>query len=127
MSQGKGTIIAYRHQAMSHFYVACELGAEHGRVLLGTLHKGQLTISEVHRFPNLPIEEKASRSWNIQQLYGEILRGLREIGTYNEPIHSVSCHSWGGDYMIFDPDGSFEPAGSSAFRFHTGAGDAGNF
>lgn len=106
MSQGKGTIIAYRHQAMSHFYVACELGAEHGRVLLGTLHKGQLTISEVHRFSNLPIEEKASRSWNIQQLYGEILRGLREIGTYNEPIHSVSCHSWGGDYMIFDPDGS---------------------
>jgi len=91
---------------MSHFYVACELGAEYGRVLLGTLHKGQLTVSEVHRFLNHPLEEKASRSWNIQHLYGEILRGLREIGTYNEPINSVSCHSWGSDYMIFDPDGS---------------------
>ncbi|MDD5139581.1 MAG: FGGY family carbohydrate kinase [Verrucomicrobiales bacterium] len=91
---------------MDNFYVACDLGVEHGRVALGTLHKGRLTISEVHRFQNLPLEEKASRLWNIPYLYGEILTGLREIGTYNEPINSISCHSWGGDYMLFDHDGS---------------------
>jgi rhamnulokinase len=91
---------------MSHFYVACELAAEYGRVLLGTLHKGQLIVSEVHHFPNHPVKEGLSRNWDIQQLYAEIVRGLREIGTYNEPINSVSCHSWGSDYMIFDRDGS---------------------
>jgi rhamnulokinase len=99
-------VIAYLHEAMDNFYVACDLGVEHGRVLLGTLRKGQLTISEVHHFKNLPIEEKSSRLWDIQHLYREILTGLREIGTFNEPINSISCHSWGGDYMLFDPDGS---------------------
>ncbi len=91
---------------MDHLYVACELGAEHGRVVLGTLRKDRLIFSEVHRFPNLPLEEKNSRSWDIPHLYAETLKGLREIGTFEESISSVSCHSWGGDYMLFGPDGS---------------------
>lgn len=91
---------------MDHLYVACELGAEHGRVVLGTLRQGRLLLSEIHRFPNRPLEDKTARSWDIPYVYAEILKGLREIGTYEESIHSVSCHSWGGDYMLFDADGS---------------------
>lgn len=90
---------------MDNFYVACELGVEHGRVVLGTLRQGRLTLSEAHRFQNTRLEENAARLWDMQHLYGEIVTGLREIGTYNEPIHSLSCHSWGGDYMLFGPDG----------------------
>lgn len=91
---------------MDHLYVACELAAEHGRVMLGTLRKGRLVISEVHRFPNLPLEEKTSRFWDMPYLYAETLKGLREIGTFEESISSISCHAWGGDYMLFDEDGS---------------------
>jgi rhamnulokinase len=91
---------------MSNFYVACDLGAEIGRVMMGTLHKGKLTMSEIRRFPNVPIEGKDSLVWNIPQLYQETLSGLREIGKYEEPVSAVSCNSWGADYLLFGSDGS---------------------
>lgn len=94
------------YEDMDNFYVACELGVEQGRVALGTLRQGRLTVSEVRRFQNVPVEEKSARVWNIPQLYAEILTGLREVGTYEEPISSVSCFSWGGDYLLFDADGT---------------------
>ena len=33
-------------------YIAIDLGAESGRVMLGTLAAGKMTLEEVHRFPN---------------------------------------------------------------------------
>ena len=45
---------------MSNYYVACDLGAESGRVSVGCLNKGKLQLSELHRFPNVPVREKDS-------------------------------------------------------------------
>jgi rhamnulokinase len=91
---------------MNRFYVACDLAAETGRVMLSTLHKDKLTISEVRRFENVPLRERHSWLWNIPQLYQELLAALREIGQYEEPIDSISCDSWGADYLLFESDGS---------------------
>lgn len=94
---------------MNRFYVACDLGVETGRVMLGTLHKDQLTVSEVRRFPNAPVGDKNSLLWNIPQLYQDILASLREISAYEEPIDSISCNSWAADYLLFEKDGSLVP------------------
>ena len=91
---------------MSNFYVACDLNAEYGRVMLGALNQGALTVSEVRRFQNLPTSEKESLQWNIPQLYQEILDGLRAVGAYEEAVESVSCDSWAGDYLLFEADSS---------------------
>jgi len=91
---------------MSRFYVGCDLGLETGRMYLGTLHKDNLIMSEVRSFPNDPVREKDGLCWNIPQLYQEILDGLRSVGTYDEPVDSISCTSWPGDYLLFDSDGS---------------------
>ncbi len=91
---------------MHNFYVACDLGVENGRVMLGMLHKSNLTVSEVRCFPNLPLKENHSLHWNIPQLYQETLAGLRKIGEYEEPVDSISCNSWAADYLLFEPDGS---------------------
>lgn len=74
--------------------------------MMGTLHKGELTMSEIRRFPNVLLEEKGARHWNIAHLYQEILEGLRFAGGYDEPVDSLSCTSWGGDYLLFQSDGS---------------------
>ena len=89
---------------MSNYYVACDLGAERGRVVLGNLNQGTLTISEIRRFQNQPIKEKDSLQWNIPQLYQDTLDGLRAIGGYEEAIDSISCDSWAGDYLLFESD-----------------------
>jgi rhamnulokinase len=91
---------------MSRFYVACDLDTEKGRLVLGTLHKDQLTISEVRRFPNTPLREKEGLQWNIPQLYENIIDGLRSVGSYEEPVESISFSSWGSDYLLFESDGS---------------------
>ncbi len=91
---------------MSNFYVACDLNADCGRVLLGTLNQGALTLSEIRRFQNVPITEKDSLQWNIPHLYEETLAGLRTVGTYEEAIDSISCDSWAGDYLLFESDNS---------------------
>jgi rhamnulokinase len=79
---------------MSNFFVACDLKAECGRVVLGILNQGALTLSEVRRFENLPIRDKDSLHWNIPQLYEETLTGLRAVGAYEEAVDGISCDSW---------------------------------
>src|SRR6185436_12089910 len=91
---------------MNKLYVACDLGAETGRVMLGTLSRDGLMMSEVRRFPNQPIKEKDSLQWDIPQLYQETLLGLREISKYDEHIQSISCNSWVSDYLLFDSSGA---------------------
>ena len=91
---------------MTTYYIACDLGAESGRVMEGTLNNGKLTMSELHRFPNNPIQDKDSLSWDIPQLFQETLVGLRKVAQREDPIAGVSCDSWGVDYMLFGADGS---------------------
>lgn len=91
---------------MAHLYVACDLGSETGRVLLGQLDQGDLIVSEVRRFKNEPVQEKNSIEWNISDLYNQTLEGLRAIAGYEEPIEGISCTSWAADYLLFDDKGS---------------------
>ena len=94
---------------MSRLFIAVELGEERGRVMLGTLHKDRLTVSEVHRFENVPVREKGSVLWDVGQLYQDTLVGLREVGNYDEPVDSISCSAWAADYLLFHSDASFIP------------------
>ncbi len=91
---------------MSQFYVACELGRGLGRVFMGTLHNEQLIVSEIRQFENEPVQVKGALHWNIPALYHEVLEALRSAAAYEEPVHGISCTSWGGDYLLFEPDGS---------------------
>jgi rhamnulokinase len=94
---------------MSRYFVACDLGEESGRVMLATLHKEQLTISEVLRFENGTLQEKDAVHWDMAQIYQDTLAGLRDVGAYQEPVDSISCTSWGADYLLFNADGSIIP------------------
>jgi rhamnulokinase len=91
---------------MKNHYVACDLGVQSGRVVFGTLQNDELSLSEIHRFDNAPIQDADSLQWNIPHLYQETLEGLRIIGSYEENIDSVSCNSWAGDYLLFGSDGA---------------------
>jgi rhamnulokinase len=91
---------------MAHYYIACDFGAESGRVMMGELSQGRLKLAEIHRFSNTPIQEGSSLVWNIPHLYQELLTGLQKAAQLGEDIAGVSCDSWGVDYMLFEEDGS---------------------
>jgi len=92
-------------------YLACDLGAESGRVMLGTLIDGRLELEELHRFPNVPIRDGESRHWNVPALRDGILAGLKIAAERGGEVRSVSCDSWGLDCVLLDEDGELmEPA-----------------
>jgi sugar (pentulose or hexulose) kinase len=48
-------------------YLAVDLGAESGRVMLGTLQDDQLMIEEIHRFPNRLLTANSHLHWDLDR------------------------------------------------------------
>jgi len=84
-------------------YLACDLGAESGRLMAGTLDDGKLALEEIHRFPNTPIRAGDSLHWNVPQLFHELKAGLAKAATFGVRFSSFGCDTWGVDYLLFDP------------------------
>ena len=91
---------------MTTHYLACDLGAESGRLMLGTLADSKLTLEEVHRFPNGPVKVGGSLHWNIDALFAELKAGLQKAAARRLPFARISTDSWGVDYLLFDEHGS---------------------
>ena len=87
-------------------YLACDLGAESGRLMLGSLKDGRLSLEELHRFPNVPIEDTIGRHWNVEALFAELQTGLALAGQRGLPIASISVDAWGLDYFLLDETGA---------------------
>jgi rhamnulokinase len=81
-------------------YLACDLGAESGRVMLGTLTDGKLALEEIHRFPNGAIAINGSLRWDVLRLFDELKNGLRKAAQRNLNVRSLSTDSWGVDYVL---------------------------
>jgi len=57
-------------------YLAFDIGASGGRAIVGAFRDGFLTLDEIHRFPNDPMEVNGSVRWNVPNLFSEIRKGL---------------------------------------------------
>src|SRR5689334_10456864 len=67
-------------------YIAVDLGAESGRVMLGTLTDAGINVSEIHRFANLQLyvptkNPNGSLHWDILRLWHEIKSGLAKAAS----------------------------------------------
>lgn len=94
---------------MATHYLACDLGAESGRLMLGTLEGGKISLEELHRFPNGPVKSNDGLHWNIEALFAELKAGLRKAAACGRPISSISTDSWGVDYVLYDAAGKIMP------------------
>ena len=82
-------------------HVALDLGAESGRVMLGTLADGRLQLEEMHRFPTGAITVENTLRWDVIHLFEEIKTGLRKVAARGIVPASLSTDSWGVDYVYF--------------------------
>lgn len=80
-------------------YIACDLGAESGRVVLGSLENGKLAMEVVHRFTNAPVNVDGSLRWDVLRIFDELKTGLRKVAARGVRVDSLSCDSWGVDYV----------------------------
>jgi sugar (pentulose or hexulose) kinase len=91
---------------MEKLYVACEFGTRVSRIMLGTLHNNTLKMGELRRFATPIIPEKKPMQWDIPALFQETVAALADLGSQEVNVAGISCHSWGGDYLLFDTDGT---------------------
>ena len=90
-------------------YLACDLGADSGRLMLGSLEAGKISVQELHRFPNGPTKTNGALYWNIDGLFAELKAGLKKAAATQLPIASISTDSWGVDYVLYDERGLIMP------------------
>jgi rhamnulokinase len=86
--------------------VAVDLGAESGRAVLGRFAGERMTLEEVHRFPNKPVQLPDGLHWDVLRIIGEVKDGLARAARSAERIESLGVDTWGVDFALLDRDGS---------------------
>jgi rhamnulokinase len=84
---------------MITYYLACDLGLDRGRILLGTLNRAQLTLQEIATFPLRPHGTTAS---DLAELEKQIFAAIGKAAALDLPISGLSATSWDGDYVLLD-------------------------
>jgi rhamnulokinase len=94
---------------MSHAYIAIDLGAESGRVMIGVLENERLRLEEVHRFAHESLWLPTGLHWNIPAIWQHIVAGLRRAaewgGANRVELASVGVDTWGVDWALVDKAG----------------------
>jgi rhamnulokinase len=87
-------------------YVAVDLGAASGRVMVSRVGPSTLKLVEAHRFPNVPVSLPDGLHWDVLRLYRDVLDGLAIAARDSQEITSVGVDSWGVDYGLIDASGA---------------------
>jgi sugar (pentulose or hexulose) kinase len=90
---------------MSELRVAAvDLGATSGRVMAARIGPDELSLQELHRFPNGGVPVGASLFWDLLGIHREVLAGLGLIAR-SGPLDGIGIDSWAVDYGLLDRDG----------------------
>ncbi len=88
-------------------YIAVDLGAESGRVMIGSVSADRLILEEIHRFGNGPIEEDGALKWDFQKLMTEIKAGIAKAAkAAGAQVWGIGVDSWGVDFGLLDANGN---------------------
>ena len=89
----------------THNFIAIDLGATSGRVILATLSDGKLSMEEIHRFPDTIIQMQGHFYWDLPTIYSSVVEGLRKVAERGVKIDSIGIDTWGVDFAFFGGDG----------------------
>jgi len=87
-------------------YIAVDLGAESGRVMLGRIAAGRLTLEQIHRFGNGPVEQNGTLRWDFNRLMSEIKAGIGKAAKVADgKVAGIGVDTWGVDFGLLGADG----------------------
>ncbi len=97
--------------AESANFLAVDLGASSGRVLLGTLTGERFELRELHRFANGPVRlgrgvSNSSLYWNPLELWRQVQSALSQYAReVKAPLDGIGVDTWGVDFALLDGRG----------------------
>lgn len=87
-------------------FIAADLGASNGRVLLARWDGERFALQEYHRFANGPAAVHDRLYWNALGLWSDIKTGLaRYAAEESGALAGIGVDTWGVDYALLDTDG----------------------
>ena len=85
--------------------LAADLGASSGKVIAASFDGSTLSVSDVHRFENEPVETLGALHWDILRLYNEIKTGVRKGCLAHKNVASIGIDTWAVDFGLLDSSG----------------------
>ena len=91
---------------MTETYIAVDIGASSGRLMLSEKNPfNKISLEEVHRFKNGFSDNSGTDYWNADHLIEEILIGLEKVKQRGVEKCYVGIDTWGVDYCLLDKQG----------------------
>lgn len=86
----------------AHF-IAADLGASSGRIMLGEWNGRAFTLRELHRFPNAGVRVAGTLYWDILGIWAQIQAGLLKYrATTSQTPQGIAVDAWGVDFGLLD-------------------------
>ncbi|MGQ9826337.1 MAG: rhamnulokinase [Roseiflexus sp.] len=92
---------------LAHF-IAIDIGASAGRVILGCWDGSRFVLEELHRFPNSMIERGDHLFWDVNRLWREAQYGLHQYARHEHAalLSSIGIDTWAVDYGLVAAEGT---------------------
>src|SRR6185437_6590023 len=92
--------------SQSVHFVAADLGASSGRLMVGNWNGRVFSLDELHRFPNGGVHIGGSLHWDVSGMWSEIQHGLMLYHErFQDPPAAIGVDAWGVDFALLDRSG----------------------
>ena len=86
-------------------YLACDIGASHGRVFAADFNGETIRLEEKASFPNSPVWAGNTLSWDFPGLFRELCESISRSVSEGRKPESLGIDTWGVDFGIVDQSG----------------------
>ncbi|OTN75646.1 rhamnulokinase [Enterococcus sp. 8G7_MSG3316] len=87
-------------------FIAIDIGASSGRLMMSQWNNQRLSLTEIHRFKNRFRHQNGFDRWQIDYLIKEILLGLVKVKQAGIDTCHVGIDTWAVDYCLVDENGT---------------------
>ena len=91
------------------YFLAIDIGASSGRHIVGYLENEKTVLDEVYRFPNGVKTIDNHLVWDLEDLYNNVLEGIKKALLKYKNIESMAIDTWGVDYVLMDGEKEIMP------------------
>ena len=85
-------------------FLAVDIGASSGRLVLGRVDGGRIAVEEAGRFANSQVRRNGHDCWDIDALVEAVKSGI-DATIAKTPVESVGIDTWGVDFVLLDGRG----------------------
>ncbi len=87
-------------------FVAADLGASSGRLMVGQWDGRIFSLRQLHRFQNAGVSARGDLYWNALGIWSHIQEGLgKYCSHFSDPPQGIGVDAWGVDFALLDRAG----------------------